>query len=98
MKANVGPNEQVFRIAVGCAAITAAVVFPRIGRWRWLIGSWGAANLTTALTRYCPSNQLTGIDNTRGNEFLHFDESLADARGRVGRKLNRWQQRVGATF
>jgi hypothetical protein len=47
------------------------------------------ANIATAVTRYCPSNQLTGIDNTTGDEFVHFDESLHDFRGRIGHRLNR---------
>lgn len=44
---------------------------------------WGLANIATAVNRYCPSNQLTGID-TAGDEFVHFDESLHDLRGRMG--------------
>ncbi len=66
MKPNVGPREQLFRIAVGSAAVAGAALLPRLRGWRWLLCAWGLANITTALTRYCPSNQLTGIDNTRG--------------------------------
>lgn len=98
MKANVGPHEQVFRITVGCAAMAAALLFPQLRRWRWIFGAWGLANMATGMTRYCPSNQLSGIDNTKGTEFVHFDSSLGDIRGRFGSRLNRWQRRVGATF
>jgi hypothetical protein len=40
---------------------------------------------------------VTGIDNTRGNEFVHFDESLHDFRGRIGPRLNQFQHRIGAS-
>ncbi len=96
MKQNVGPKEQIFRIGIGTAAIGAAMIFSKLGGWRWLLGAWGVANLATGMTRYCPSNQLTGIDNTAGDEFVHFDESLGDLRGRIGHRLNRLQQRFGA--
>jgi hypothetical protein len=96
MKHNVGPREQLIRISIGFAALLAALMIPKLRHWRWWLGGWGLANLTTGLTRYCPSNQLTGIDNTKGREFVHFDESLGDFRGRVGQQLNRLQRRVGA--
>jgi DUF2892 family protein len=96
MKHNVGPREQLFRIGVGSAAVLGAVLIPKLRRWRWFLGSWGLANIATGLTRYCPSNQLTGIDNTEGNEFVHFDESLGGFRGRIGQQLNRFQHRIGA--
>jgi hypothetical protein len=98
MKRNVGSHEKVFRIVLGSAALAGAALLPKLRRWRWVIGSWGIANIATGLTRYCPSNQLTGIDNTRGNEFVHFDESLRGLRGRIGQRLNRFQHRIGATL
>jgi Inner membrane protein YgaP-like, transmembrane domain len=97
MKRNVGPREQLFRIGIGAAALTGAALMPKLRRWRWLLGAWGLANITSGLTRYCPSNQLTGIDNTQGNEFVHFNES-PDFRGHVGQQLNRLQHRIGATW
>jgi hypothetical protein len=98
MKQNVGPHEQMFRISIGFAAVTAALLSSKLGRWRWLLGAWGLANIVTAVTRYCPSNQLTGIDNTAGDEFVHFDESAHDFRGRIGHRLNELQHRIGATM
>src|SRR5947199_7773969 len=86
MRHNVGPREQTFRIAVGSAAVAVALLLRRGGGWRWLLGAWGLANLATAWTRYCPSNDLFGIDNTRGDEFVHFDPSRLGLRGRVGRR------------
>jgi hypothetical protein len=41
---------------------------------------------------------MTGIDNTAGDEFVHFDESLHDSRGRIGHRLNELQHRIGATM
>jgi hypothetical protein len=98
MKQNVGPHEQLFRIGIGSAALTIAVLLPKLRGWRWLLGAWGLANITTALTRYCPSNELTAIDNTQGNEFVHFDESVPGFRGRIGQRLNELQHRIGATL
>lgn len=98
MKRNVGPREQLFRIGIGSAALAGAAFLPNLRRWRWVLGAWGLANLASGLTRYCPSNQLTGIDNTQGHEFVHFDESLRDLRGRIGQQLNDLQHRMGATL
>jgi hypothetical protein len=98
MRQNVGPHEQMLRIGIGVFALTAAMVAPRLRGWRWLLGAWGVANLAVAFTRYCPSNALFGIDNTKGDELMHFDESLPDFRGRLGHRLNEIQQQAGATW
>jgi len=97
MKQNVGPREKIFRIGLGAMAIGAAFLVPKARAWRWVLAGWGLANLTTGIVRYCPSNQLTGIDNTAGDEFVHFDESLGGVRGRIGHRLNDLQHRIGAT-
>ena len=97
MKQNVGPREQVFRISIGSAAVIGAALLPNLRGWRWVLGAWGLANIATGFTRYCLSNELTGIDNTQGNEFVHFDESMHDLRGRIGHRLNEFQHRIGAT-
>ena len=97
MKQNVGPREQLFRVVVGSVALTGAALLPKLRGWRWVLGAWGMANIATGLTRYCPSNQLTGIDNTEGNEFVHFDESLQGLRGRIGQRLNELQHRIAST-
>jgi hypothetical protein len=98
MKHNVGQREQLFRVTIGSAAVLSAMLVPKLRRWRWALGAWGMANIATGLTRYCPSNQLRSIDNTEGNEFVHFDESLQGLRGRLAEQLNRLQHRVGATL
>ena len=97
MKQNVGPRERLFRIVIGSVAVTGAALLPKLGGWRWALGAWGMANIATGLARYCPSNQLTGIDNTRGREFVHFNESLHGFRGRIGQRLNELQHRIGAS-
>ena len=98
MKHNVGPREQLFRITIGSAGVLGAALIPKLRRWRWLLATWGMANIATGLTRYCPSNQLTGIDNTEGNELIHFNDSLRVVRGRIGGQLNRLQRDIGATL
>lgn len=97
MEQNVGPREQWFRIVIGSVALAGAAVLPKLRGWRWALGAWGMANIVTGLTRYCPSNQLTGIDNTRGSELVHFNESLRGLRGRIGQRLNKLQHRIGAS-
>jgi hypothetical protein len=87
---NVGRRERKIRLAIGSLALLAALR-SRGGATRWLLGGLGLANVVMGSIRYCPTNALLGIDNTRGKEMLHFR-----AGGR-GRKLNRWQRRVGAT-
>ncbi len=93
MKQNVGPRERMVRVGTGSLALLLAALSPRLGRWRWLVGGLGLMNLATAWARACPTNALLGIDNTRGKELLHFVRSRA-----LGRKLNRWQRRIGATM
>jgi hypothetical protein len=98
MKKNVGPREQLLRIGIGSAALTAALVQPRLGGWRWGLGIAGVMELGTGLLRWCPISALLGIDNTRGEELVHFDESLEDIRGRAGQRINQLQRRMGASF
>lgn len=97
MKRNIGAKEQVCRVAWGASALTAAVLMPRLGHWRWLLGAVGAAELIQGLSKYSVGYALAGVDNTQGKEMLHFDESIKDVRGRVGHRLNEFQQKIGAT-
>ena len=55
MKHNVGPREQLFRIIIGSAALLSVAVIPKLRRWRWLLGTWGLANITTGLTGSVPA-------------------------------------------
>jgi hypothetical protein len=94
MTPNVGPREQLVRMAVGAAALTAALCLPRLGAWRAVLAAAGLMKIATAVTRYCPVSALVGIDNTRGTELVHFD----DNEGGVRERLNEMQHRVGATI
>ena len=93
MTPNVGPREQLVRIAAGAVALTAALCLPRLGAWRALLVAAGLMKIATAVTRYCPVSALVGIDNTRGTELVHFD----DNEGGVRERMNEMQRRVGAT-
>jgi hypothetical protein len=63
MRCNVGPRERVIRLAAGMA--TAAIALSRpMSPWKRVgLGSVAAAEIITAITRYCPVNQLVGMDN-----------------------------------
>ncbi len=91
---NVGRNESKVRILLGVACLGAACTVERLGGWRWLLAASGAAELITGLTRYCPVNQALGIDNTQGDELVHFREDSGYG-GTFGRRMNRLQQRIG---
>ncbi len=97
MTRNVGPRETLLRMAVGSIALGTAIFARSLGRRsRWLLGAFSVVNFATAFTRACPGNALLGIDNTRGKELVHFRRSPG-FRGRLGRRANQFQRRVGAT-
>ena len=61
---NVGPRERVARIVVGVVAGLAA--FAPMPAWgHWVLGIIAVAGFVTGVIRYCPMNQLFGIDNCR---------------------------------
>ena len=91
LRQNVGPRERYVRFAAGAAALVAAASFPRAG-WRWLLAVFGVSNVVAGALRHCPTHTLLGTDNTKGRELLHFAKA-----GRLGRRINRLQRRVGAT-
>lgn len=99
MKANVGRRERLARIGFGVAMLAWAARARTAPPWRrWLLGVLGVANVATAVTRYCPSNALLGVDNTRGDELVHFVTSRRRRRGRLGRRLNKLQRRLHAQW
>lgn len=98
MKRNIGEKEQMCRVAWGASALTAAVLMPRLGGWRWVLGAIGAAELIQGMSKFSVGYALAGVDNTQGKEMLHFDESIKDVRGRVGHRLNEFQHKIGATL
>jgi len=63
MTCNVGPRERIIRLASGMAIGTAAAG-RQMALWKRLaLGAVAVAQIVTATTRYCPVNQLFGIDN-----------------------------------
>ena len=98
LRTNVGRREQMLRIGTGAIVLMLALRSRQSASRRLLLAAWGVASVATALTRWCPSNALLGIDNSRGHELVHFVGSRRTRRGRLGKRLNRLQHRWGATL
>ncbi len=63
MTCNVGPRERIIRLASGMALGAVAAGKP-MSTWKRIgLGAVAVAQIVTATTRYCPVNQLFGIDN-----------------------------------
>lgn len=61
MRQNVGRNESIARLSFGMLAAFLALTTRR----RWLrlpLGMMAFSGITTALSRYCPGNELLGIN------------------------------------
>jgi len=63
MNCNVGPRERIIRLASGMALGAVAAGRPMAAWKRIALGAVAAVEVITATTRYCPVNQLLGIDN-----------------------------------
>jgi hypothetical protein len=63
MKPNVGERESVGRIVLGIAALSAAIFVVRNPVAAALLGVVGASGVETGVSRYCPINDLLGVDN-----------------------------------
>ena len=59
MKANVGTEDRVARIAIGLVLLSTVLFADGAARWWGLIG---LAPLLTALFSYCPLYSLLGVD------------------------------------
>ncbi|HLE00956.1 MAG TPA: DUF2892 domain-containing protein [Bdellovibrionota bacterium] len=70
MTCNVGPKERYGRLAFGIAAGTAAVLISGPGWLRGLLGVFATSGIFTGVTKYCPANQLIGIQNCEGGRML----------------------------
>lgn len=68
MKRNVGVRERYGRIGVGVLSGVGAIFLPAGTVVRAALGIIGLAGLGTGVTRYCPANQILGIDNYGGAE------------------------------
>ena len=67
-RCNVGRMEQKFRLGAGTALLAAAAFAPLSRGWRIGLAAFGAAELITGSTRYCPVSNLLGINTCRADE------------------------------
>lgn len=65
---NVGRTDQMIRLSVGAALVTAAATAPVSRGWRIAMAAVGAAELITGVLRYCPVSQAFGVNTCRGDE------------------------------
>lgn len=82
MKTNVGGWDRNVRWIVGAGALVAGAVAPLRLPWRIGLLAFGAAELITAGSRYCPVNEMLGR-NTTGEgvkaELRSVAESAAES-------------------
>jgi hypothetical protein len=64
MKTNVGGWDRNVRWMVGAGALVAGMLAPVRLPWRLGLLALGASNLITAGTRYCPVNEMLGMNTT----------------------------------
>jgi hypothetical protein len=62
MKCNVGGWDRNIRYAVGTGALAAGLFAPISRGWRMAAFALATSELLTATTRYCPLNQMLGIN------------------------------------
>ncbi len=62
MKCNVGGIDRGVRTVVGLGFAAAAVLANVDPAWRWFFVAVAAIAFFTVVTRYCPLNQLIGLD------------------------------------
>lgn len=84
MKINVGGWDQNTRFVLGSAAIVAALVGRLPRAWRIALLTLGAAEFTTATTRYCPVNELLGVDTRQPQDVAR---DVADAAREAARDV-----------
>lgn len=75
MKQNVGSKERYGRIAVGILSGLGAGLLPVGVALRVGLGLIGLAGLGTGMSRYCPANQLMGINNYKKEKDKQRDEA-----------------------
>jgi hypothetical protein len=91
MESNVGKYERIARVGLGVLAAMAA--FRSRSGWRWPLAAISTSGIITGLTQYCPINQALGIDNSTGEELIHFKEGLDESGFR--HRANVWQREHG---
>ncbi len=70
MLCNVGPVERIVRLLLAGAAAVPVLSGRQSPRFRRAASVAAAAELFTAVTRFCPANALLRIDNCRGPGLL----------------------------
>ncbi len=66
MKENVGGLDRKMRWILGTAALVTAFTAPLPKGWRISLLAFGATEFLTAGSRYCPMNELLGVDTRKG--------------------------------
>ena len=80
MKTNVGGWDRNMRWILGSAAVAAAITGRVSTGWRVALIGFGATELITAATRYCPLNEAMGINTAYAGaleEAAEVAESIA---------------------
>lgn len=62
---NIGPTEQKLRLGAGTALVAAAIFAPVGKRWKLGMAAFGALQLATGATRYCPVWHATGVNTNK---------------------------------
>ncbi len=78
MKTNVGGWDRNIRWVLGSGALVAGLTVPLRLPWRLGLLAFAATELLTAGTRYCPVNQVLGI-NTAPEGLKSEIKSVAQA-------------------
>jgi hypothetical protein len=78
MKTNVGGWDRNIRWILGGAALAAGLLYPVRLPWRLALLGFGASELFTAGTRYCPVNEVLGV-NTAGEGLKEEIHSAAQS-------------------
>jgi hypothetical protein len=79
MKENVGGWDRNTRFIVGAAAMIAGATAPLPKSWKLGLIAFGATELITASTRYCPLNDALGINTQRGELIERTKSAVKDA-------------------
>ncbi len=65
MECNVGGADRAARAAAGAGLLTASALAEAGTGWKALMAGLGAIGVVTAAIRYCPVNELLGVDTCR---------------------------------
>jgi len=96
MECNVGGIDRGLRGAVALAALGTALNAKIDSRWRMAAGIVGSIASFTFLSRYCPLNQMIGLNtcqeqNTVQNQGRNEDENLEENQTATERAPASWK-------